>query len=43
MVRPMSERRNTTAPQPDIPGFPKDLRDQVKADVAAQLEAGGTL
>ena len=28
---------------PDIPGRPKDWRDQIKADLAAQLEAGGTL
>ncbi len=28
---------------PDIPGRPKDWREQIKADLAAQLEAGGTL
>ena len=28
---------------PEIPGFPKDWREQIKADLAAQLEAGGTL
>ena len=39
----MSEYRKTTAPPPDIPGFPTDWRDQIKADLAAQLEAGGTL
>ena len=30
-------------PEPAIPGFPKDWRDQIKADLAGQLEAGGTL
>ena len=39
----MSECRKTTVSPPDIPGFPKDWRDQIKADLAAQLEAGGTL
>ncbi len=39
----MSEYRKTTASPPDIPGFPKDWRDQIKADLADQLEAGGTL
>lgn len=28
---------------PDIPGRPKDLIDQIKAHLAAELEAGGTL
>ncbi len=28
---------------PAIPGFPEDWRDRIKADLAAQLEAGGTL
>lgn len=28
---------------PDIPGFPKDWRNQIKADLADQLAAGGTL
>ena len=28
---------------PDPPDRPADWRDQVKADLAAQLEAGGTL
>ena len=39
----MSEQRKTAAPPPDIPGRPKDWREQIKADLAAQLEAGGTL
>ena len=43
MVGLMSEYRKTTALPPEIPGFPKDWRDQIKADLAAQLEAGGTL
>jgi len=28
---------------PDVPGRPEDWRDQIKAGLAAQLEAGGTL
>ena len=43
IVGVMSEHRKTTALPPDIPGFPKDWRGQIKADLAAQLEAGGTL
>ncbi len=43
MVGGMSEYRKTAAQPPDIPGFPKDWREQIKADLAAQLEAGGTL
>lgn len=39
----MPEHRKTVASPPDIPGFPKDWRDQIKADLAAQLAAGGTL
>ena len=39
----MSEHGKTHTPPPDIPGFPKDWRDQIKADLAAQVEAGGTL
>ena len=39
----MNEHGKTTGPVPDIPGFPKNWRDQIKADLAAQLEAGGTL
>ena len=39
----MSEYRKTAAPPPDIPGRPKDWREQIKADLAAQVEAGGTL
>ena len=30
-------------PPPDIPGFPKGWRDEIKAALAAQVEAGGTL
>ena len=42
MVGGMNETR--CAPQPpDIPGRPNDWRDQIKADLAAQVEAGGTL
>ena len=39
----MSEHRKTHSPPPDIPGFPNDWREQIKADLAAQVEAGGTL
>ena len=31
------------SPPPDKPGRPKDWREQIKADLAAQLEAGATL
>ena len=30
-------------PPPDVPGRPEDWREQIKADLAAQLEAGATL
>ena len=43
MVGGMSKRRHAPAPPPDIPGRPKDWREQIKADLAAQIEAGGTL
>jgi len=39
----MSEHGKTHTPPPDIPGFPKDWREQIKADLAVQVEAGGTL
>ncbi len=39
----MSKRKETGAPMPDVPGRPKDWREHIKADLAAQLEAGGTL
>ena len=42
MVGFMNEYEKMTAP-PDIPEFPKTWRDEIKADLAAQLEAGGTL
>ena len=38
----MGKHKETTAP-PEKPGRPKDWRDQIKADLAAQLEAGATL
>ena len=43
MVSLMSEHAKTANRPPDIPGRPKDWRDQIKADLAAQVEAGGTL
>ena len=40
----MSEHRKTTLPPPlEILGFPRGWRDEIKADLMAQLEAGGTL
>ena len=39
----MLKRKETAAPMPDVPGRPKDWREQIKADLAAQLDAGGTL
>lgn len=39
----MQERKHNAQPPPDKPGRPKDWRDQIKADLAAQLEAGATL
>ena len=39
----MPKQWETAAPPPDIPGFPKNWRDQIKADLADQLAAGGTL
>ncbi len=43
MVGTMSKQRHVPVPPPDIPGRPKDWREQIKADLAAQVEAGGTL
>ena len=43
MLDSMSKNDATIRPEPEILGFPKDWRDQIKADLAAQLEAGGTL
>ena len=43
MVGGMSEHGHDPGPPPDIPGRPKDWRNQIKADLAAQVEAGGTL
>ena len=43
MVFDMSKQRHAHTPPPGIPGRPKDWREQIKADLAAQLEAGGTL
>ncbi len=39
----MQDRKRSAQPLPDKPGRPKDWRDQIKADLAAQLEAGATL
>lgn len=39
----MSWHQESASPPPDKPGRPKDWREQIKADLAAQLEAGGTL
>lgn len=42
-VSAMREPNPAPTPMPDVPGRPEDWRDQIKADLAAQLEAGGTL
>ncbi|MDE0335659.1 MAG: hypothetical protein OXI64_11915 [Defluviicoccus sp.] len=39
----MSKRKKTAPPMPDVPGRPEDWREQIKADLAAQVEAGATL
>ena len=39
----MVKYRKSTKTMPDVPGRPKDWREQIKADLAAQVEAGGTL
>ena len=39
----MSKRTQTGGPPPDCPGRPADWQEQIKADLAAQLEAGATL
>ena len=36
-------RYQITSKLPDTPGRPNDWQEQIKADLAAQLEAGGTL
>ena len=43
MVGSMRRQDETTAPPPEIPGFPKDWRERIKASLAAELDAGGTL
>jgi len=42
-VARMSRQREIAPSPPNIPGRPEDWREQIKADLAAQLEAGGTL
>ena len=39
----MNERGDTVPAPPEIPGFPEDWREQIKAVLAAQLDSGGTL
>ena len=39
----MKWHAEAASPPPDPPGRPNDWREQIKADLAAQLEAGGTL
>ncbi len=39
----MRDQKPTPTPMPDVSGRPDDRREQIKADHAAQLEAGGTL
>ena len=42
-VGDMPQDKNTHSPPPDMPGRRKDWRDRIKADLAAQVKAGGTL
>ena len=39
----MFRYKKAAIPPPDVSDRPKDWRDQIKADPAAQVEAGGTL
>ena len=39
----MRKDKNTNPQPPDMPGRREDWRDQIKADLAAQVRAGGTL
>ena len=39
----MMKRKESAGAPPDLPRRPKDWREQIKADLAAQVEAGGTL
>ena len=39
----MMKHEETAGSPPDLSGRPKNWRDQIKADLAAQVEAGGTL
>lgn len=39
----MHKQEKSAATPPETPGFPEDWRDRIKASLAAQLEAGGTL
>ena len=41
--RRAANMQKQASPPPDKPGRPKDWREQIKADLAAQVEAGGTL
>ena len=39
----MRDSRPAPLKMPPVPGRPGDWRERIKADLAAQLEAGGTL
>ena len=39
----MHNHKHVATPMPVVPNRPEDWREQIKADLAAQLEAGGTL
>ena len=39
----MSKREKMAEPMPDVPARPEEWREQIKADLAAQVEAGATL
>ena len=39
----MSKREKTAESMPNVPARPEEWREQIKADLAAQVEAGATL
>ena len=39
----MSKREKMAEPMPNVPPRPEEWREQIKADLAAQAEAGATL
>lgn len=43
ILNAMHKHGGTEGGPPDIPGFPRDWREQIKAHLADQLASGGTL